>query len=84
MTTKKLKKFMFNKVAYYTDGGECIDLGSEGDFGHYRALNFTLYTDPTGTKELDSEEWPEDDDFYYKAAEVSESFLVEQDAWGYE
>ncbi len=44
MTTKPvLRQFVFNKIPYYTDGGECYDLGSEGDFGHYAALNFHCY-----------------------------------------
>ncbi len=75
MTTKTLKKFIHKKVAYYTDGGECLDLGSEGDFGHFAAMNFTLYSDPEGTKEIAPEAWPDDDDFYGKAANASEALI---------
>ena len=85
MTTKPvLRQFVFNKIPYYTDGGECYDLGSEGDFGHYAALNFELFYDKAGTKPVPIEEWPDEEDFYEKAANTSEALLMRHGRWGFD
>ena len=84
MTTKVLKKFMFKKKAYYTDGGMCYDVGSEGDFGYFTCLNFNLYSDPEGKQLIPEEEQPTDDAFYYKAVAASEKLLVQLGEWGYD
>ncbi len=83
MTTKTLKKFMYKKKAYYTDGGECYDLGSEGDFGHYVPMNFLLYLDADGKVPLTEMDMPDEDGFYGAANRASKSLLFERGTWGY-
>lgn len=85
MTIKPiLRRFVFNKIPYYTNGGECFDMGSEGDFGHYAALNFDLYYDKEGQKLVPPEDWPEEEGFYEKAANASEDLLASRGRWGFD
>lgn len=82
MTIKTLKKFLFKKKAYYTDGGECMDLGSEGDFGHYVPMGFNLYLDAEGKIPLTEVDMPDDEVFYGKATQASRGLLLERGTWG--
>lgn len=56
----KLHKFKWKGFTFYVSDGEYYDCGSEGDFGHFVYMNWTLYSDPEGKVEVDDATFPDD------------------------